>query len=232
MYLGLPVQGAVVSGAACAVLLSGGLDSVVLTHWLVKQESVRTHAISFDYGQSHKEAELACAKQVCADLHIRHTVLPLHGVFNNSALLGHGEIPDSHASDRKATSPVVVPGRNLLMIATAGVFAVSRGLKSLFVGANADDHDSFDDCREPFRAAMQHTFLEAGAGIEIRFPFLDKPKAQIVEFGESIGVDFSSSYSCYRGGREHCDKCAACHARNDAFRFAGVTDTALHTFGR
>lgn len=208
------------------VLLSGGIDSVTLLHAVVT-ESETVVAVSFDYGSKHNASELPMAAWQCGQLGIEHTVIPLSFMadhFRSALLKAGGDIPEGHYQEA-SMKQTVVPFRNGIMLAVAAGFAESIQASGLAIAAHAGDHAIYPDCRDTFMRPMGEA-ITAGtyAGITLERPFIHKSKAEIVAIGAGLGVDYSQTWSCYKGGEWHCGKCGTCVERREAFIRAGVAD--------
>ena len=207
------------------IIVSGGMDSITLLHYRKEQISL---AVTFDYGSNHNRRETEFAAYHCKSLGIEHIVIPLsfiHDYFKSSLLQGADAIPEGHytAENMKST---VVPFRNGIMLAVACGIAESRGLDRVLIANHNGDHAIYPDCRENFIAAMGKA-MEAGTyeHISIDAPFTDISKTDIALIGKRLGIDYSKTYSCYKGGEKHCGKCGTCVERKEALRNAGIEDT-------
>lgn len=207
------------------IIVSGGMDSITLLHYRKEQISL---AVTFDYGSNHNRRETEYAAYHCKSLGIEHIVIPLsfiHDYFKSSLLQGADAIPEGHytAESMKST---VVPFRNGIMLAVACGIAESRGLDRVLIANHNGDHAIYPDCRENFIAAMGKA-MEAGTyeHISIDAPFTDISKTDIALIGKRLGIDYSKTYSCYKGGEKHCGKCGTCVERKEALRNAGIEDT-------
>ena len=208
------------------VLLSGGMDSVTALYHALTEHQV-TDALSFDYGSRHNHSEIPFAKHHAERLGIRHTVIPLGFIgeyFTSDLLKSGGEIPDGHYEE-ESMKRTVVPFRNGIMLSIAAGFAESRGSAGLVIAAHSGDHAIYPDCREPFMQAIGEA-IRAGtyAGIAVLRPFIALTKAEIAARGAALGVDFSKTWSCYKGGSIHCGTCGTCVERREAFLLAGLED--------
>lgn len=208
------------------VLLSGGLDSVTALHDALCVHDV-VAALSFDYGAKHNHCELPMAAWQCARLKIPHSTAPLDFVareFQSDLLRSGGEIPEGHYEEESMRS-TVVPFRNGIMLAIAAGFAESRGAEGVVIAAHSGDHAIYPDCRESFMEPMASAIREGTyARIELLRPFIAMDKAAIVRRGAELGVDFSHTWSCYKGGEVHCGTCGTCVERREAFQLAGIPD--------
>jgi 7-cyano-7-deazaguanine synthase len=217
-------------GMNVVVLCSGGMDSVAALHW-AQAVHVVSAAISFDYGAKHNPRELPFAAAHAARLGLRHEVVKLDFVnrlFASDLLTSGGEIPDGHyeAANMKQT---VVPFRNAVMLSIATGFAESIGAECLVIAAHGGDHAIYPDCREDFMRAMGDAMrLGTYAGIRLLRPFIAMNKARIASEGARLGVDFSRTWSCYKGGEVHCGTCGTCVERREAFRDAGLADPTVY----
>jgi len=118
-----------------------------------------------------------------------------------------------------------VPFRNAIMLSIAAGWAESLEAEGLVIAAHSGDHAIYPDCREAFMKAMADTIREGTyAGIKLLRPFIDLNKGAIVTVGVKHGVDFSKTYSCYKGGAIHCGKCGTCVERREAFIDAHIPD--------
>jgi 7-cyano-7-deazaguanine synthase len=207
------------------IILSGGMDSVTLLH--AKKEDIAL-AITFNYGSNHAQREIECASYHCKLLGIEHIIIPLdfmHQYFKSSLLSGSEAIPEGHyaAENMKST---VVPFRNGIMLSIACGLAESRGLKKVYIANHAGDHAIYPDCRAGFIESMSEAMTQGTyKGVKLAAPFTELTKAEIASIGGKIGVDYTHTYSCYKGGEKHCGKCGTCVERKEAFKLAGIEDT-------
>lgn len=213
------------------VVCSGGLDSVTLAH-LVAREHQLIGLISFDYGQRHKK-ELVCAG-LCADhLNVPHHLIDIARagtMLTGSALTDNVDVPEGHyAEDNMRTT--IVPNRNAIMLTIAFGIGCAQQAQAVGAAIHAGDHYIYPDCRPAFAesfAAMQRCALEGVAEIELYTPFLHMNKAGIVTEGARLDVPFADTWSCYKGGDQHCGRCGTCVERREAFHMAGVEDPTIY----
>lgn len=207
------------------IIVSGGMDSVTLLHEY--KDSIAL-AVTFDYGSNHAKREMPMAQLHCKRLGIKHIIIPLdfvHQYFKSSLLEGADAIPEGHyaAENMKST---VVPFRNGIMLAIACGIAESNGLKKVMIANHAGDHAIYPDCRTGFINAMSEAMgLGTYEGISIVAPYSDITKTDIARHGKKLGIDYTETWSCYKGGERHCGKCGTCVERKEALRDAGITDT-------
>jgi len=200
-----------------AVLIySGGLDSTTLLYEY--RESIAL-AVSFDYGSKHNEKEIACARENCGRLGVEHLVIPLEFMqkyFRSSLLKGGNDIPEGSYDDSNMQS-TVVPFRNGIMLAIAAGLAESRGLDAVMMANHGGDHAIYPDCRPEFVDAFGKA-VEAGTynGVKLISPYCNITKRDIALRGKALGIDYSLTYSCYKGGEKHCGKCGTCTERKEA----------------
>jgi len=212
------------------VVLSGGLDSSVLLHYCLAQ-GLEVEALSFDYGQRHVR-ELKAAAAVSRHRDVDHIIAPLDVLrllAPTSALTNASiAVPEGHYEDdsMKAT---VVPARNLVMIALATSRAIATQAEVVAVGVHAGDHAIYPDCRAAFinRMAMVTERVDYQV-VKLLAPFLYMTKEKIVRLGAALGVPFGLTWSCYKGGAQHCGKCGTCVERREAFALAGVSDPTIY----
>lgn len=202
------------------IVLSGGMDSAVLLAKTIAQNKTVT-AISFDYGSKHNVRELPMAAAFCRTRQIEHKTvrLPFINDLFNSSLLQTGEaIPDGHyeAETMKST---VVPFRNGILMSIAVGLAESIGAKEVLLGSHAGDHFIYPDCRPEFNAAFaEAAYLGTDKKVQVRFPFADLDKRDIGDLGRRLEVDFTQTWTCYKGDDIHCGTCGACQERKYALR--------------
>ena len=206
------------------IIVSGGLDSITLLY--DKAETIAL-AVSFDYGQNHGAKELPFVAHHCRKLGIPHITIPLsfmHRYFKSSLLDGAEAIPEGHYAEENMKS-TVVPFRNGIMLAIATGIAESHGLKRVYIANHGGDHTIYPDCRPDFIQAMDGA-ATAGTFVNVRIeaPYTNITKADIVRRGTALGVDYSKTWSCYKGSDVHCGKCGTCVERKEAFLEAGVKD--------
>ncbi|MBR0118484.1 MAG: 7-cyano-7-deazaguanine synthase QueC [Prevotella sp.] len=210
------------------IILSGGMDSVTL---LYEQQARIALAITFDYGSNHNQREAMYAKQHCQLLGIEHLLIPLEFMsryFKSSLLEGADAIPEGDYDDTNMKS-TVVPFRNGIMLSIACGIAESRGLTKVMIANHFGDHAIYPDCRAEFIRPMSEA-MRAGTyvGVEILAPYTGISKTDIALIGKRLGVDYSQTYSCYKGGELHCGKCGTCVERKQALHDAGIVDNTLY----
>lgn len=212
------------------VLLSGGMDSVSVLYDSRQRHEVIA-AVSFDYGSKHNHREIPFANFHCQKFGIRHEVVRLgfvDALFSSDLLKSGGEIPEGHYEEENMKL-TVVPFRNGIMLSVAAGFAESIGAKGVVIAAHAGDHTVYPDCREEFMKSMGDAIrLGTYEGIELIRPFISMTKAQIATRGHELGVDFSRTWSCYKGGEIHCGKCGTCVERREAFLLSGILDPTTY----
>ena len=187
------------------LILSGGVDSVTLLY--DEQERIAL-AISFDYGSKHNAREIPFARLHCERLGIKHITIPLDFMtkyFVSSLLEGGEEIP------------------------VAVGIAESHGLKYVMMANHGGDHTIYPDCRPEFvdafdQAAAAGTFVN----VHLRSPYTNITKGDIAKRGKALGIDYSETWSCYKGGEHHCGKCGTCVERKEAFAEAGIDDATVY----
>ena len=188
-------------------------------------------AVTFNYGSNHNKREIEYAKLHCQRLGIKHIIIPLdfmHTYFKSSLLEGADAIPEGHyaASNMKST---VVPFRNGIMLAIACGIAESNKLTRVLIANHSGDHTIYPDCRQQFIDAMSAAMTNGTyEGVHIFAPYTNISKANIAQRGARIGINYAETYSCYKGGVNHCGKCGTCIERREALAEAGVTDTTTY----
>jgi len=212
------------------VLISGGMDSTTLLYDMHKRHEV-VGALSFNYGSKHNERELPMAKHHCDVLGIPHQVIPLDFIadhFSSDLLKTGGDIPEGHYEDANMVR-TVVPFRNAIMMSIATGYAESVGAQAVAIAAHSGDHAIYPDCRDGFMDSFAETMRRGTyAKVELLRPYVGIRKEDIVKIGAELGVDFSMTYSCYKGGEVHCGKCGTCVERKEAFTLAQLNDSTIY----
>ena len=206
------------------IVVSGGMDSITLLYDMKERIAL---AVSFDYGSNHNAREIPFAELHCKRLGIKHLTIKLdfmHKYFKSSLLEGADAIPEGHYDDENMKS-TVVPFRNGIMLAIATGLAESNGLKNVMLANHAGDHAIYPDCRPEFVKAMSMA-TEAGTydGIHVLAPYTNITKTDIARRGKALGIDYTETWSCYKGGKKDCGKCGTCTERKEALAEAGIED--------
>jgi 7-cyano-7-deazaguanine synthase len=218
------------------ILLSGGLDSATVLA-IAKSQGYACYALSFNYGQKHN-TELKAAKKIAATLGaVEHRIAEIDlRTFGGSALTdSHIDIPENRPQEGRI--PVTyVPARNTIMLSYALAWAEVLQANDIFIGVNAVDYSGYPDCRPEYIAAFeQMARLATKAGVEgvplqIQTPLLYLSKAEIIQYGIALNVDYSMTVTCYQADGEGraCGVCEACHLRKAGFIKAGVQDVTRY----
>ncbi len=215
------------------VLLSGGLDSATAMA-IAKAEGFEVYAMSFRYGQRHA-IELDCAAQQAADASREHRVVEIDlRAFGGSALTADIDVPKhDRVEDLTEEIPVTyVPARNTVFLSYAVAWAEVLGANDIFIGVNALDYSGYPDCRPEFIEAFEAMANRAtvagvkGNKLTIHTPLIHLTKAEIIQLGLDLGVDYAKTTSCYdpaSDGRA-CGRCDSCLLRKKGFKDAGSHD--------
>ncbi len=213
------------------VLVSGGLDSAT-TLAIARSQGLECYALSVDYGQRHR-AELEAAERVANSLGaVAHRTIRVDmGGIGGSALTDPTlAVPESPQEGIPIT---YVPARNTVMLSLALGWAEVLGADQIWLGVNAVDYSGYPDCRPEFVAAFERvanlatrTGVEGGAPFRIHAPLISLTKAQIIDNGLRLGVDYAQTVSCYQADDRGwaCGRCDACRLRREGFAAAGVPD--------
>ncbi len=212
------------------VLLSGGMDSVTVLYEALASHEV-VDCLSFDYGSKHNAREISYAKLHAGRNGIAHHTIRLDFMadhFESDLLAKGGGIPDGHYAE-ESMKQTVVPFRNGIMLAIATGYAESIGANGVIIAAHSGDHAIYPDCREPFMRAMGEAMGQGTyAKIQLLRPFIAMDKTAIARRGMELGIDFSETWSCYKGGDIHCGTCGTCVERREAFLLAGLPDPTVY----
>ena len=212
------------------VLLSGGLDSATVLA-MAREEGYRCHALSVEYGQRH-QAEIDAAARVAAALgaHEHRTMrVDLAGIGGSALTDLRIAVPQAGGNGIPVT---YVPARNTLLLSLALGWAEVLGAEDIFVGVNAVDYSGYPDCRPAFIQAFEHLARLAtkagveGAAFKIHAPLIDLSKADIVNVGARLGLDYGMTVSCYQADAQGraCGQCDSCRLRAAGFSAAELPD--------
>ena len=216
--------------AAAVVLLSGGLDSSTALAW-ARAQGFECYALTVAYGQRH-QSELAAAAHVAQALAAReHRVMQV-----DLAGIGGSALTDWSIPLPEQLNPGIpvsyVPARNTMLLALALAWAEVLGARNLVVGVNAVDFSGYPDCRPEFiRSFETLAGLATKAGVEgarfkVHAPLIAMSKAEIIQAGAELGVDYAMTVSCYQADADGraCGRCDSCRLRRDGFAAAGIAD--------
>lgn len=222
---------------AAVLLLSGGLDSTtLLAHAL--HEGFNVHAMTFRYGQRHS-TEVSAARRVATAYGIEdHVIVDIDlRTFGGSALTSNLAVPkDRDLAAASSDIPITyVPARNTIFLSFALAWSEVLGAGDIFIGVNALDYSGYPDCRPEYIASFEQMANLATRGgvdgtnrVRIRAPFIDFTKAEIIQRGVELGVDYGITQSCYDPTPDGiaCGHCDACQLRLKGFHDAGASDPA------
>ncbi len=212
------------------ILVSGGLDSTTVVA-MAKRQGYECYTLSFDYGQRHR-SELEAASRVSESMAVvEHKVVKLDlGSIGGSALTDTSiDVPEAATSGIPVT---YVPARNTVFLSIALGWAEVLGANDIFLGVNAVDFSGYPDCRPEYITAFERMAnLATRAAVEgqpltVHAPLIDMSKAQIIQAGIELGVDYSKTVSCYQASLEGeaCGRCESCRLRRQGFEQAGISD--------
>jgi len=220
------------------VLLSGGVDSST-TLAVAKARGFDVCALTFRYGQRH-EVEIEAARRVAQAVGVaEHVVLDIDlRAFGGSALTDDVPVPKSGRADEigRCIPATYVPARNTIFLSLALAWAEVLGASDIFIGVDAVDYSGYPDCRPEYLEAFQRMAdLATRAGVEdgrrltVHAPLIDLTKAQIIERGRELGLDYGLTVSCYdpEPSGQPCGECDACLLRSRGFEEAGIDDPAI-----
>lgn len=224
------------------VLLSGGLDSTTVLA-IAKEQGFAPYALSFHYGQRHVQELLAAESVARSQGVVKHVVAQIDlREFGGSALTADIAVPKGRTVvDMSDGIPITyVPARNTVFLSFALAWAETLGASDIFIGVNALDYSGYPDCRPEYIAAYETMAnLATKAGVEglqklkIHTPLISLTKAQIVQEGMRLGVDYAETSSCYDPGEDGkpCGQCDSCVLRAKGFAEAGLKDPLYMRFG-
>lgn len=217
------------------VLVSGGLDSTTVLA-IAQSQGYECYTISFDYGQRHRVELDAAARIAKAMGAVQHKVVKLDLRSIGGSALTDDAI-DVPQNDPGGIPVTYVPARNTVFLSIAMGWAEVLGAQAMCIGVNAVDYSGYPDCRAEYIEAFQvMANLATRGGVEgkalhIQTPLINMTKAQIIEKGLALGVDYAQTVSCYQANEagEACGLCDSCRLRKKGFLDAGVADPTLYT---
>jgi len=222
--------------APALVLLSGGMDSTTLLHYVAKELGHEpVFAVSFLYGQKHARELEAARYQSKAVNAASHRVVDIafmsQLVGKGTTLVQDGEAVPAHASLEESQldqPPTYVPNRNMVLLSLAAAYAEGEGIRHVFYGAQAQDEYGYWDCTADFLERLNAVFgLNRRDAITIQAPFISTRKVDILKKGLELGVDYAQTWTCYRGEDVPCQECPACIERGQAWKELGQLDPLL-----
>jgi len=210
-------------------IVSGGMDSVTLLHYLVKREKKHPAVLSFIYGQKHNK-EIAYASYQAKLLNCQqHQIIDLSHLapaFASSALVSREiAVPDIDTVQGDPQPLTYVPNRNMIFLAIAAAFAETLGVNEVCYGAQAHDLYGYWDTTPQFLEKINALLsLNRKNSININAPLVNLSKSEVLRLGLELEVDYSKTWSCYEGNELACGKCPTCAERLAAFQLVGVKD--------
>jgi 7-cyano-7-deazaguanine synthase len=225
------------SSRKAVILLSGGLDSTTVLAQ-AQADGYEVYALSFQYGQRHS-IELDVAKRVAEQFGVKeHKVAQIDlRLFGGSALTDDIDVPKDRDPNDTSIPITYVPARNTIFLSFALAWAEVLKAYDIFIGVNVMDYSGYPDCRPAFVEAFENLAnlataygVEGGQRIRIHSPLLNMSKADIVQMGMKLGVDYSKTLSCYDPSpqAEACGECDACVLRQRGFHQNGLEDPAAY----
>lgn len=215
------------------VLLSGGMDSATLLHFVKKKLKVsEISALSFNYGQRHaRELAMAEWQAKTAGVSEHRTIdipflrrLPAGASALTDRSMTVPDLSDISPAERRQPS-TYVPHRNLILLGMAASYAEAKLSTDVFYGAHSQDAYGYWDCTRKFIGDLNRVLANnRRKPVVIHAPFIGMSKAGILKIGTRLGVDYGHTWSCYRGGRRPCGSCPTCVERSLAFHELGLTD--------
>lgn len=213
------------------VVCSGGMDSTTLVAWYLNR-GYNPLVLSVDYGQRHAR-ELESAAEVASYYQLEWILVDatkIGELLTGSALTDTVDVPEGHYTADTMTA-TVVPNRNAILANIAVGVAVARKAPVVALGVHAGDHAVYPDCTPAFVATLNDMVRAATRGLYtpvVEAPFVHITKAEIAAHGHMLGAPLHLSWSCYKGGDQHCGRCGTCVERAEAFHLAGIADPTTY----
>ena len=222
------------------VLSSGGIDSTTAMA-IAKSRGKEIYALSFRYGQRHF-IELEAAKKVARSFGVKtHKIINIDlRQFGGSALTDEINVP-KHDSvneiDEEGIPITYVPARNTIFLSYAMAWAEVLKATSIYIGVTAVDYSGYPDCRPAFIEAFEKmanlatkTGVTKEAILKIETPLIHLSKAEIIKTGDTLGVDYALTISCYDpdSNGKSCGRCDSCLHRIKGFKEAGIKDPTIY----
>jgi len=209
------------------VLLSGGVDSTTLAHYVKKILNRELFAISFIYGQRHSK-ELEFAKYQANLLNvIEHKIIDISFLkeLESSALINKNLDIPTWEQAQKEMPITYVPFRNLIFLSIALSYAEDNGIDEVYYAAQRQDYIGYWDCREEFVQNLNKLIeLNPKTKIKVLAPFINLRKSEVIKIGLELGIEYNKTWSCYKGEEEPCGICPSCTDRKRAFEEVGIYD--------
>lgn len=215
------------------LILSGGIDSSTLLFYLIDR-GYEVRALTFYYGQKHlKEIEYAkkiaeYAKEIGRVAHEIVDISSIRDLIAAGALTGDDAVPKSFYTERTQIT-TIVPNRNMILLSIAAGYAIKIGAKEVFYAAHKSDYSIYPDCRKEFVKAIDTAIYLGNLWnpVEIKAPFIDMTKKDIVALGLELKVPYQLTWSCYEGEERPCLSCGTCLERTEAFLLNDARDPLL-----
>jgi 7-cyano-7-deazaguanine synthase len=209
------------------LVISGGVDSVTMLYHLVNCNIKPLYALSFNYGQRHLK-ELVCAERICKELNIPHKVVDISSIQSliaKGSLTGNEKVPYGNYTEESQKS-TIVPNRNMIFLSIATGYAITKGVSTVYYAAHLGDRTIYPDCTKEFVKALDTAVFIGNkwTPVEVKAPFIDMKKSDIVKLGLELEVPYGMTYSCYEGDVVACGQCGTCVERIEAFMSNGVVD--------
>ncbi len=218
------------------VLLSGGVDSSTLLHYVIKKlGATEVHALSFLYGQKHKREIEAAAWQAKAAGAASHDIADMS--FFSTLTPGGSALTDTSVAVPRLADldlsvltqpPTYVPNRNMMLLSVAAAYAEAHGVRDVFYGAQTQDRYGYWDCTPEFLERINAVLaLNRHPPVTVHAPFVWMRKAEELQLGLEMGVDYAQTWTCYCGGDIPCGECPSCVERAVAFKEIGIADPLM-----
>lgn len=217
------------------VLFSGGLDSTTCLA-MALDKGFNVHALTINYGQKHI-SEIAAAKKIAANMGVaKHLILDLPLSLMGGSSLTDKNIPVPDAGLTTGIPSTYVPARNTIFLSLALGYAEANDASDIYIGISAIDYSGYPDCRPEYITAFEKMAALAtkdgvgGRSYHIHTPLAVLSKAETIQLGHALGVDYSLTVSCYRADAQGkaCGTCDSCMLRKKGFDESNLSDVTQY----
>ncbi len=207
------------------VLMSGGIESVVLAYYLREKMNKNIMAINFDMGTPPTDQQVHYSKKIMYSMGAPCEIVNMPGITRMTAGFVDPNVIIFDEGDVHCDDEAFIP----IIITSAIYFAQIAHIPELSVGLTKEQlrNDTPNFINEIGQVIRKY---EPGhTNVTVNAPFADKTKSEVIQLGLSLGVNFDNTWSCFNGGSVHCGTCPSCIERKNAFNSAAMKDTTNYS---